>query len=167
MSPTRRSSKRLKASTEKVIEEITTKINTTTSPKRKTKSPPQSEKTKEKIATKTAWNELFKTKSSTSSSTTTSSFVVRTNKKNDGQGLTKIDSKIQEAIDNHPRFSQISEKTNTKNHKIIAWNVNGLRACLKKEDGIYFKAYVAQENPDIFCISETKICQEELAKVIV
>lgn len=36
--------------------------------------------------------------------------------------------------------------------KIISWNVNGIRACLKKG----FEDYVREENPDIICIQETK-----------
>ena len=39
--------------------------------------------------------------------------------------------------------------------KIISWNVNGIRACLKKGFEDFFKA----SNADIFCIQETK-CQE-------
>lgn len=36
--------------------------------------------------------------------------------------------------------------------KIISWNVNGLRACLKKG----FADFVAQEAPDILCLQEIK-----------
>ena len=39
--------------------------------------------------------------------------------------------------------------------KFIAWNVNGIRACLKKG----FEEYFQEANADIFCIQETK-CQE-------
>lgn len=38
--------------------------------------------------------------------------------------------------------------------KIIAWNVNGIRAILKKKD---FIDLLNDENPDIFCMGETKI----------
>jgi exodeoxyribonuclease III len=38
--------------------------------------------------------------------------------------------------------------------KIIAWNINGIRAILKKTNLIDLINY---ENPDIFCLSETKI----------
>ena len=38
--------------------------------------------------------------------------------------------------------------------KIIAWNINGIRAILKKNNLIDLINY---ENPDIFCLSETKI----------
>lgn len=36
--------------------------------------------------------------------------------------------------------------------KIISWNVNGIRACYKKG----LQDFVNSENPDIFCIQETK-----------
>jgi exodeoxyribonuclease-3 len=36
--------------------------------------------------------------------------------------------------------------------KIISWNVNGLRAALKKG----FTDFVLKENPDILCLQETK-----------
>ncbi len=36
--------------------------------------------------------------------------------------------------------------------KLISWNVNGLRAVLKKN----FLDYLAEENPDILCLQETK-----------
>jgi exodeoxyribonuclease III len=36
--------------------------------------------------------------------------------------------------------------------KIISWNVNGLRAVLRKN----FLEYLAQEEPDILCVQETK-----------
>ena len=39
--------------------------------------------------------------------------------------------------------------------KFISWNVNGIRACLKKGFEVYFQ----EANADIFCIQETK-CQE-------
>jgi exodeoxyribonuclease-3 len=37
--------------------------------------------------------------------------------------------------------------------KIISWNVNGIRACVKKG----FLEYFQQENADIFCLQETKL----------
>ena len=39
--------------------------------------------------------------------------------------------------------------------KIISWNVNGIRAALKKG----FSDYVRAENPDILCLQETKASQ--------
>lgn len=40
--------------------------------------------------------------------------------------------------------------------KIYSWNVNGIRAVLKKE---LFLSFVAKENPDILCLQETKAKQ--------
>lgn len=37
--------------------------------------------------------------------------------------------------------------------EIISFNVNGIRACLKKG----FLEFIKKENPDIFCLNETKI----------
>lgn len=44
--------------------------------------------------------------------------------------------------------------------KLISWNVNGIRACLKKG----FLDFVSEHNPDILCIQETKM-QEGQATV--
>jgi exodeoxyribonuclease-3 len=45
-----------------------------------------------------------------------------------------------------------------KNIKLISWNVNGIRAVLKKGFLEWFK----KENPDILCIQETKAWEEQL-----
>jgi exodeoxyribonuclease-3 len=51
--------------------------------------------------------------------------------------------------------------------KIISWNVNGIRAILKKD---YFIDLINSEDPDVFCMGETKIScpflnvQEEITK---
>ncbi|WP_062104919.1 exodeoxyribonuclease III [Bacillus niameyensis] len=37
--------------------------------------------------------------------------------------------------------------------KLVSWNVNGIRACVKKG----FLDYFTEENADIFCIQETKL----------
>ena len=37
--------------------------------------------------------------------------------------------------------------------KLISWNVNGLRAALKKG----FEAFLESEQPDVICLQETKI----------
>lgn len=39
--------------------------------------------------------------------------------------------------------------------KFVSWNVNGIRACVKKR----FLDYFLEVNADFFCIQETK-CQE-------
>ncbi len=41
--------------------------------------------------------------------------------------------------------------------KLVSWNVNGLRACLNKG----FLDYVAQEDPDVICLQETKLQPEQ------
>ncbi|RQD71870.1 MAG: exodeoxyribonuclease III [Tindallia sp. MSAO_Bac2] len=42
--------------------------------------------------------------------------------------------------------------------KLISWNVNGLRACIKKG----FMDYFNEVNADIFCIQETKLQPEQI-----
>ena len=42
--------------------------------------------------------------------------------------------------------------------KLISWNVNGLRAVLRKN----FLEYLEQENPDVLCLQEIKCGQEDI-----
>ncbi len=42
--------------------------------------------------------------------------------------------------------------------KLISWNVNGIRACVKKG----FLTYLEEERPDIICLQETKALPEDL-----
>lgn len=42
--------------------------------------------------------------------------------------------------------------------KIISWNVNGIRAALKKD----MAGFLATENPDILCLQETKAREEQV-----
>lgn len=42
--------------------------------------------------------------------------------------------------------------------KLISWNVNGIRACIKKG----FLDYFNSENADIFCLQETKLSEGQL-----
>jgi exodeoxyribonuclease-3 len=42
--------------------------------------------------------------------------------------------------------------------KLISWNVNGIRACVRKG----FLDFVAREKPDILCIQETKAAREQV-----
>jgi exodeoxyribonuclease-3 len=42
--------------------------------------------------------------------------------------------------------------------KIYSWNVNGIRAVLKKD---MFKPFITQDQPDILCLQETKAKQEQ------
>lgn len=45
--------------------------------------------------------------------------------------------------------------------KIIAWNVNGIRAALKKD----FLKFVAEKKPDILCVQETKAKPEQVGEL--
>lgn len=45
--------------------------------------------------------------------------------------------------------------------RIFSWNVNGLRAVVKKN----FYEFVEQYKPDVLCLQETRIPQKELAKI--
>lgn len=45
------------------------------------------------------------------------------------------------------------------NHKLISWNVNGLRAVIKKG----FDDFLAREAPDVLCLQETKISDDLVA----
>ena len=36
--------------------------------------------------------------------------------------------------------------------KLVSWNVNGLRAVLRRN----FLAYLAEEKPDVLCLQETR-----------
>lgn len=42
--------------------------------------------------------------------------------------------------------------------KLISWNVNGIRACIKKG----FLDFISQEDPDIFCLQEVKARREQV-----
>lgn len=46
--------------------------------------------------------------------------------------------------------------------KIISWNVNGIRAVLKKG----FLDFIKKENPDILCLQETKAHSNQLDKIL-
>ncbi len=41
--------------------------------------------------------------------------------------------------------------------KLVSWNVNGLRACMKKG----FREFLAAEDPDVICLQETKMQKEQ------
>ena len=42
--------------------------------------------------------------------------------------------------------------------KLISWNVNGLRACVKKG----FLDYLKETDADIFCVQETKLQEGQI-----
>ena len=46
--------------------------------------------------------------------------------------------------------------------KIISWNVNGIRAVLKKD----FLDFVKKENPDILCLQETKAHPDQVDEIL-
>lgn len=77
-----------------------------------------------------------------------------------------ISAEFQAKIDAYPAFEDVSKRSaDGITTKIVAWNVNGLRAILKRDESVHLRAYVAQEDPDVFCLSETKICSDELQKL--
>src|SRR6185295_5274917 len=45
--------------------------------------------------------------------------------------------------------------------KLISWNVNGLRAVLRKN----FLEYLAEEQPDILCLQETKASPDDVEQL--
>lgn len=47
--------------------------------------------------------------------------------------------------------------------KLISWNVNGIRACIKKD----YLCFVKKENPDIFCIQETKAHPSQVDETLI
>ena len=50
----------------------------------------------------------------------------------------------------------------TKNLRILSWNVNGIRAIIKKE----FLTIIKTEDPDILCLQETKAHQDQVDKIL-
>jgi exodeoxyribonuclease-3 len=47
--------------------------------------------------------------------------------------------------------------------KLLSWNVNGIRACEKKG----FSSFIAKEQPDVFCLQETKAFKEQCPETII
>ena len=45
---------------------------------------------------------------------------------------------------------------------IVSWNVNGLRAIVKKN----FLSWLEQENPDVLCLQETKLQQDQVPEEV-
>src|SRR3989338_2621013 len=46
--------------------------------------------------------------------------------------------------------------------KLISWNVNGIRAILKKN----FLQFVKKEDPDVLCLQETKAHPDQVDKIL-
>lgn len=76
-----------------------------------------------------------------------------------------LSAELQARVDAFAAFDGVTRRSSTSGARIAAWNVNGLRALLKKDDSVHLRAYVAQEDPDVLCLSETKIDRDELQKV--
>ncbi|TYZ58162.1 hypothetical protein PybrP1_003953 [[Pythium] brassicae (nom. inval.)] len=62
-------------------------------------------------------------------------------------------------------FDGIEKKRSDRGTRVAAWNVNGLRALLRNDDSVHLRAYVAREDPDVLCLSETKVDRDELQKL--
>ncbi|TMW58816.1 hypothetical protein Poli38472_006961 [Pythium oligandrum] len=158
-----RASKRLKATAEKAVTATvaTTEVKTTRKTTKKTVVQETTvvveKKTKQTSSeTKSAWGALFAKPAA---------------KRGENKGIKPksvdgISEEVQKKIEEFAKFDGVTkERSPETKWKLVAWNVNGLRAVLKKEDSIHFRAYVAQEDPDVFCLSETKIDSDELQKL--
>lgn len=109
-------------------------------------------------AAKDAWGALFAKKSSASKSIGSGGVQLKPTQ--------AISSELQAKIDGYAAFNGLTPRAEASKLKIAAWNVNGLRALLKKEETVHMRAYLAQEDPDVLCLSETKIDKDELQKVL-
>lgn len=126
-------------------------------PAKKTKVAPKEKKTP--TAAKDAWGALFAKKSSASKSIGNGTGVQL-------KPAQAISSELQTKIDGYAAFEGLTPRAEATKLKVAAWNVNGLRALLKKEETVHVRAYLAQEDPDVLCLSETKIDKDELQKVM-
>ncbi|KAG6614478.1 exodeoxyribonuclease III [Phytophthora cinnamomi] len=157
-----RQSKRLQVAAEKAVAAVT--ASSPAKKKRKTvakvsvevssePSPsPNASKSKPAVDAKSAWGALF---------------AGQKGKKERARPLPAepISADLKAKIETFPAFEGVSKRSDDAEIKIVAWNVNGLRAVLKRDESVHLRAYVAQEDPDIFCLSETKICRDELQKL--
>lgn len=57
-----------------------------------------------------------------------------------------------------PDWTQGTKARSLRRVKLISWNVNGLRAVLKKN----FLEYLESESPDVLCVQETKCRPEDV-----
>ncbi|GLD94662.1 hypothetical protein PINS_up003286 [Pythium insidiosum] len=76
-----------------------------------------------------------------------------------------LSDELKKKIAAFPTFDGVTSKSTDAKWKLVAWNVNGLRAVLKKDDSIHFRAFAAQEDPDVLCLSEIKIDRNEVEKL--
>ncbi|RLN49896.1 hypothetical protein BBJ29_008601 [Phytophthora kernoviae] len=160
-----RQSKRLKVAAEKAVVAISDKKRktvisasvSTTSVTKESPSPAETNRKKQKTASedsKSAWGTLF----AAPKAKTPAGRVLP-------MAAAPISAELQQKVDNFPAFDGVSKLGTDSEMKIVTWNVNGLRAVLKRENSAHLRAYVAQEDPDILCLSETKICRDELQKL--
>ncbi|DAZ97299.1 TPA: hypothetical protein N0F65_009832 [Lagenidium giganteum] len=118
---------------------------------------------KKNDASKSAWDALFAKQKKTAAAAAVGG-IVRPAKLAGGVNPAELQAKIDAfASLELPATSENKQTEGTT--KLVAWNVNGLRALLKKDEGVYMRAYVAQEDPDVLCLSETKIAADELQKI--
>lgn len=183
-----RQSKRLKASAAKAVVTASASISTRAGG-RKTRAKSSD---KAAVAAETAEVEAEATTTMTTTTTTTTTkakavsgaakdawgalFASQKARKQDKQGesagaarprrVDGVPAELQDKIDAFPRFEGVSRRGYAPGGvKIVAWNVNGLRAVLKRDKSVHLRAYVAQEDPDVLCLSETKIGGDELQKL--
>ena len=50
----------------------------------------------------------------------------------------------------------------TNNIKLISWNVNGIRAVIKKG----FEQFILDQDPDIICLQETKAMEDQVEEIL-
>ncbi|KAE9311840.1 hypothetical protein PF008_g20102 [Phytophthora fragariae] len=162
-----RQSKRLQVAAEKAVAAVT--VSSPAKKKRKTvaaavkvsveasseQSPsPNGSKSKPATDAKSAWGALFAGQKGKKSLERVRPMAAE-----------PISADLKAKIEAYPAFEDVSKRSDDAEIKIVAWNVNGLRAVLKRDESVHLRAYVAQEDPDIFCLSETKICRDELQKL--
>jgi exodeoxyribonuclease III len=155
---------RAKATTETTTTETTTvettTVKTTVEVEVEASATPATAATAEKKAggaAKDAWGVLF-----------ASQKARKTSKAGESARPRRVDgvpAELQARVDAFPRFEGVSRRGEAASVKVVAWNVNGLRAVLKRDDSAHLRAYVAQEDPDVLCLSETKIGADELQKL--
>uniref|UniRef100_M4BXR5 DNA-(apurinic or apyrimidinic site) endonuclease n=1 Tax=Hyaloperonospora arabidopsidis (strain Emoy2) TaxID=559515 RepID=M4BXR5_HYAAE len=164
-----RQSARLQMVTEKVV----TAVATSSRVAKKRTSAVSATKVSSTVANESSSVRIKKTKTSSSATADKSAWGVLFAPPNKNKpdrvrpmAAAPVSTELQQQIDAFPRFQDVSRRSDeTVQFKIVAWNVNGLRAILKRDDSVYLRAYVAQEDPDIVCLSETKICRDELQKL--
>ncbi|KAL7680031.1 putative AP endonuclease 1, endonuclease/exonuclease/phosphatase [Plasmopara halstedii] len=157
-----RKSTRLKTVTEKAVATVTDSRSG-----RKRKSAATATKVSVQVSSSSTLSKSKKTKTSTDNKSAWGAlFSSKTQERPYPLAAEPISAEFQARIDAYPCFKDVSKRcADNITTKIVAWNVNGLRAVLKRDESVHLRAYIAQEDPDIFCLSETKICADELRKL--